>query len=94
MIKWVFKVIGLLLLAGIIFLALSLWKGGDPFRWLGQKTEQAGEIAKKKSEELGKEADKIKKRTDTVRDTTKKVTDGIRRTGDKVKELTGSETEK
>jgi hypothetical protein len=94
MIKWVFKVIGLLLLAGIIFFALSLWKGGDPFRWLGQKTEQAGEIAKKKSEELGKEADKIKKRTDTVRDTTKKVTDGIRRTGDKVKELTGSETEK
>jgi hypothetical protein len=94
MIKWVFKVIGLLLLAGIIFLAISLWKGGDPFRWLGQKTEQAGEIAKEKSEELGKEADKIKKRTDAVRDTTKKVTEGIRKTGDKVKELTGSKNEK
>lgn len=94
MIKMIFKLIGLFLLALVIFLALSLWKGGDPFRWFGYKSEQAGEILKEKSEDLGKEADRIKKRTDSVRDTTKKVTDGIRKTGDKVKDFTGSKTDK
>jgi len=94
MIKWIFKIIGLLLLAVVIFLAISLWKGGDPFRWLGQKSEQAGELVKEKSEEMGKEADKIKQRTDTVRDTTKKVTGGIKKTREKIKEITGSKTEK
>jgi hypothetical protein len=93
MMKWILKMIGLLLLAIIIFLTLSLWKGGDPFRWLGHKSEQAGEIVKEKSEELGKEADKIKQRTDAVRDTTKKVTKGIRKTGETIQELTGSKTD-
>lgn len=94
MIKMIFKIIGLLILAVIIFLAISVWQGGDPFRWLGQKSEQAGEIVKEKSEEVGKEADKIKQKTDTVRDTTKTVTEGIKKTGDKIKELTGSKTDK
>jgi hypothetical protein len=93
MIKWVFKTIGLLLLAVIIFLALALWKGGEPFRWLGRQSEQAGEMVKEKSEELSKEADKIKQKTDAVRETTKKVTKGIRRTGEKIKEFSGSGTE-
>jgi hypothetical protein len=44
MIKLILKLIGLFILAVIIFLALSLWKGGDPFRWLGYKSEQAGEV--------------------------------------------------
>jgi len=94
MIKWIFKIIGLLILTVIIFLALALWQGGKPFRWLGQKSEQAGEIVKEKSEEMGKEADKIKQRTDRVRDTTKKVTGGIKKTGEKIKEFTGSKTDK
>ena len=86
--------IGIIIISAIIFLALSFWLGGAPFRWLGQKSEQAGEIVKEKSEEMGKEADKIKQRTDTVRDTTKKVTDGIKKTGEKIKEFTGSKTDK
>jgi uncharacterized membrane protein len=94
MIKLIFKLIGLFFLVVIIFLALSLWKGGDPFRWFGNKSEQAGEILKEKSEDLGKEADKIKKRTDSMRDTTNKVTEGIRKTGDKVREFTGAKTDK
>jgi hypothetical protein len=94
MIRMIFKIIGLFLLGVIIFLALSLWKGGDPFRWFAHKSEQAGEIVKEKSEELGKEADKIKKRTDSVVDTTKKVKEGIRKTEDTVKEFTGTKTDK
>jgi hypothetical protein len=94
MIKLLFKIIGLLILSVIVFLILSLWKGGDPFRWFGHKSEQAGEILKEKGEELGKEADKIKKRTDSVRDTTKKVEEGIRKTEEKVKEFTGTKADK
>lgn len=86
--------IGIMIISAIVFLALSFWLGGDPFRWLGQKSEQAGEIVKEKSEEMGKEADKIKQRTDEVRDTTKKVTGGIKKTGEKIKEFTGSKTDK
>jgi hypothetical protein len=83
-----------MIISAIIFLALSFWLGGDPFRWLGQKSEQVGEIVKEKSEEMGKEADKIKQKTDTVKDTTKKVTSGIQKTRDKIKEFTGSKTDK
>jgi len=94
MLKLLFKILGLLILAVIVFLSLSLWKGGDPFRWFAHKSEQAGEILKAKSEELGAEADKIKKRTDSVIDTTNKVKEGLRKTEDKVKEFTGTKTDK
>jgi hypothetical protein len=94
LIKLLFKIFGLLILAIIVFLILSLWKGGDPFRWFAHKSEQAGEILKEKSEELGEEADKIKKRTDSVRDTTKKVKEELRKTEDRVREFTGTKTDK
>lgn len=93
MIKLIFKLIALFVLAILLFLALSIWKGGDPFRWLGHKSEQAGDVLKQKGEDLGEKADKIKRRTDAVRDTTKKVTEGIRETGNKVRKFTGSEAE-
>jgi uncharacterized membrane protein len=94
MIKGIFKIIGLIILAVIIFLALSLWQGGKPFRWFGQKTEKAGEVIKEKSEEIGKEADRIKERKDDIRDTTKKVSEGLRKTGDKIKDITSPSKEK
>ncbi len=89
MFKLIKQLIGLAIIAGLIFLALSLWKGGKPFRWFGEKSEIAGEVIKKKSEELGKEADNIKKKTNDVHGTTKKVTEGVRKAGEKVKEVTG-----
>jgi hypothetical protein len=94
MIKGIFKIIGLIILAIIIFLALSLWQGGKPFRWFGQKTEKAGEVIKEKSEEIGKEADRIKEKKDDIGDTTKKVSDGLRKTGDKIKDITSPSKEK
>jgi uncharacterized membrane protein len=94
MIKGIFKIIGLIILAVIIFLALSLWQGGKPFRWFGQKTEKAGEVIKEKSEEIGKEADRIQERKDDIKDTTKKVSEGLRKTGDKIKDITGPSKEK
>jgi len=93
MIRWIFKIIGLLLLAVIVFFVISFLKGGDPFRWLGHKSEQAAEIVRERSEELGQEADKIKERTDSVRGTTKKIAEGLKKTGDKVKEFSGSKTD-
>lgn len=89
MFKLIKQLIGLTIIAGLIFLALSLWKGGKPFRWFGEKSEIAGEVIKKKSEEIGKEADDIKKKTDNVQSTTKKVADSVKKAGEKVKEVTG-----
>ncbi len=94
MFRLLFKVLGLFVLAVIIFLALSLWKGGDPFRWLGQQSERAGELLKEKSEELGKEADKLKEKVGAVQDTTKKVTEGVKKTGETLKEFTGTKADK
>ena len=88
------RLIGLLIVGGIIFFALSFWQGGKPFRWFGDKTEQAGEVIKEKSKEVGNEADKIKEKTEYVKSTTKKIKEGIKKTGDKIKDITGSKDEK
>ena len=94
MIKLIIRLIGLLVIGGIIFLALSLWQGGKPFRWFGEKTEQAGEIIKEKSKAIGYEADEIKKKTENAKGTTKKVADGIKKVGDKIKNIAGANDEK
>ncbi|MDQ7786133.1 MAG: hypothetical protein RDU01_00840 [Thermodesulfovibrionales bacterium] len=94
MFKGIFRLIGLAILAVIIFLALSLWQGGKPFRWFGTQSEKAGEVINKKSGEIAKEADKIKEKTDDIQDTTKKVSNGLRKTGDKMKDITGLKKEK
>ncbi len=94
MIKMIFKIIGLIILSLIVFLVLSIWMGGDPFRWLGIKSEQAGEIVREKSEDVAREADRIKETIDSARDTTKKVTEGVRKTEEAIKEFTGSKKDK
>jgi len=94
MIKLIVRLIGLLVIGGIIFLALSLWQGGKPFRWFGEKTEQAGEIIKEKSRAIGNEADEIKKKTEDAKGTTKKVADGIKKVGDKIRNIAGTNNEK
>jgi hypothetical protein len=94
MFKLIVRLIGLLIIGGIIFLALSFWQGGKPFRWFGEKTEQVGEVIKEKSKEVGNEADKIKEKTEYVKGTTKKIREGIKKTGEKIKDITGSKDEK
>jgi hypothetical protein len=88
------RLIGIIIIAALVFLALSLWKGGKPFRWLGTKSEQAGEVIKKQSEEVGEEADKIKKKTEDIKGTTKKVREGMKKTEEKIRDIAGSEKEK
>jgi hypothetical protein len=92
--KFVGRIIGMAIIAGIIFLALSLWQGGKPFRWLERQFEQAGEVVRNKSNQLAEEADKIKKKAENVTDITSKVTDGIRKAGKKLRDITGRKDNK
>ena len=94
MFKMLIRLIGIIIIAAIVFLSLSLWQGGKPFRWFGKKSGQAGEILKEKSQEVGEQADKLKEKTEDIRDTTKKVGDGIRRTGEKIRDIAGSKADK
>jgi type VI protein secretion system component VasK len=89
MFKLIRRLIAIAIITAIVFLALSLWQGGKPFRWFGKKSEQAGEVLKKKSEEVGDEADKIKKRSEDVKDTSKKVGDTMKKTKEKIKNISG-----
>ncbi len=76
MIKPIIKLIFLGILAGIVFIALSIYGGGEKFRWFGKKVEQ-------QSERVGDRADKIKRGSDTV-------IKGIEKTTKMVKEIAGS----
>jgi len=91
MFKMIRRIIALALIAGIVFLALSLWKGGDPFRWFGKQSEKAGEIIRDKSEDIGKEADRIKEQSGDMKEATEKVKHGIENTGKIVKEISGTQ---
>jgi hypothetical protein len=88
--KLIGRLIGVAAIAGIVFLALSLWQGGKPFRWFGRQSEQAGELVRKKSYQFAEDADKIKKKTDNVTDTTKKMTEDIRKVGEKIRFIAGA----
>jgi hypothetical protein len=94
MFKLITRLIGIIILAGIVFLALAMWEGGKPFRWVGIKSKQAGEAIMKKSEEIGAEADRIRKKSETIRSVTERVGGGIKKTGEKIKDITGAKKEK
>lgn len=94
MFKLLRRLIFFTVIALIIFFAISLWRGGEPFRWFGKKSEKAGEVIKQKSEEIGQKADRIKKTSEGIKQTTKKVKSSIEKTQEKVKDLTGPNTEK
>jgi hypothetical protein len=94
MFRLIRRLIGFIILAAIVFMALALWQGGSPFRWFGKKSEQAAEVVKNKSEEAAEKADEIKKKTDEFKSTTKKVGDGVKKTEEKIKEISGSKSDK
>ncbi len=70
MFKLIFRSISIILFFIFLTIGLSLWKGGEPFRWIGEGTQTIGEsfnafgdfvddiIAG--SQELGKDYDKLK----------------------------------
>ncbi len=61
MIRLIRGIIRLAVIALIIFFAVSIWKGGDEFRWFGQKLGEKADVIKGKKDEA---AEKIKKFTD------------------------------
>jgi methyl-accepting chemotaxis protein len=89
MFKLVTRLMGIVVVAGLILLALSMWEGGQPFRWIGIKSQQAGEAIRKRSEELGEAADKIRKKAGSVRNVTERVTEGIEEAGTKIENIAG-----
>lgn len=42
MFRFIFRVIGLILITLILITGIAIWKGGEPFRWFGRKTEAIG----------------------------------------------------
>ena len=88
------RILGLIIIAALVFLALALWQGGSPFRWFGKKSEQAAEVIKKKSEQAAEKADEIKKKTSDIKSTTKKVREGVKKTEEKIREISGSKSDK
>ncbi|MBI5050275.1 MAG: hypothetical protein HZC11_05235 [Nitrospirae bacterium] len=45
MFKFIFKTIAVIVILIIIVVVVAFWKGGEPFRWIGKKTESAGRAA-------------------------------------------------
>jgi hypothetical protein len=71
MFKIVRKIFCLVIIALILFVGITIWGGGDKFRWLGEK---AGEIIQKGADKLGEKADKIKEDIETTKEKVKKWT--------------------
>lgn len=85
MCKIIKKLVCIIIIALALFIGITIWgKGGDKFRWIGEKT---GGIIKKGTDKLGEEADKIKEKTETTKEKVKEWTD-------KKKENAGDKKEK
>lgn len=72
MCKIIKKIICIVVIALALFIGITIWgKGGDKFRWIGEKT---GGIIKKGADKLGEKADEIKEKTVTTKEKVKKWT--------------------
>jgi hypothetical protein len=72
MCKIIRKIICIVIIALALFIGITIWgKGGDKFRWIGEKT---GGIIKKGADKLGEKADEIKEKTGTTKEKVKKWT--------------------
>lgn len=78
MFKFITKLILLCILIFIVFIVLSVYSGGEKFRWFGKKVEL-------ESQKVGEKADQIKQGS-------QKVIKGMEKTTEKVKEFTGSKS--
>lgn len=77
MFKLFIRLICLSIISLIAFLIISLYSGGEKFRWFGKKVEE-------KTETIGRTADSIK-------DKGEKAIKGIEKVKEKIKDLTGKE---
>ncbi len=60
MIKFVKRIILLLILLGIVAVYFAVTGGGSKFRWLGEQSEEAGKTIKEKLDETAETADEVK----------------------------------
>lgn len=74
MFKLFIRLICLSIITLIAFFIISLYSGGEKFRWFGKKVEE-------KTESLGKTADRIKETGD-------KTLKGLEKAKEKIKDLT------
>lgn len=77
MFKLIFRLICLSIISLIALLIISLYTGGEKFRWFGKKVEE-------KTESIGRTADSIK-------DKGEKAMKGIEKAKEVIKDITGKE---
>ncbi|NOZ24571.1 MAG: hypothetical protein GXO94_00535 [Nitrospirae bacterium] len=82
MFKLIRRLICISVIAVAAFVVIALLKGGEPFKWFGEKSEEAGKLIHEKSDELAEKADelqrtkkKLKEQTEKVREIKKEITD-------------------
>ncbi len=79
MFKLIWRLVVFAIIVLIAFIVLSIYSGGEKFRWLGKEVEH-------ESRKIGEKADEIKKKSD-------KVIKGIKTTKEKVEDPTGRKHE-
>ncbi len=47
MFKLLFRILSLVVILIVIIVVLTIWKGGGPFKWVGEKTVEIGESIEK-----------------------------------------------
>jgi len=87
MCKFIKRMICLFVLTAVAIGAVAFLEGGDPFRWLGRRSEETGKVIRKKSDKLADEVDKIKR---TTRDVKKEVDVVKRKTEKFLKKKSGN----
>ncbi|VAX31688.1 hypothetical protein MNBD_NITROSPIRAE03-1120 [hydrothermal vent metagenome] len=73
MFKLIKRFICLAIIAVVAFIVIAVLKGGEPFKWVGQKSEEAGKLIQEKSNELAERADEIQKTKEKLKEQTEKV---------------------
>jgi hypothetical protein len=73
MFKLIFRTVFLILFIIILIAGLAIWKGGEPFRWVGGKTEAVG----KAIIHFGDIVDELKNEKKKAQKTLKRVKEAI-----------------
>jgi gas vesicle protein len=96
MLKFLKRALILFVVLAIAFIAISIYSGGDQFRWVGnifkKGTDEAAETADLIKDTSEKVTGNVKKTGSKIKDTSKKVTRDMKNTGSKIKDTTEEAT--
>ena len=73
MFKLIFRTIVIIVFVIFLSIGIAVWKGGAPFRWIGEKTVTAGKVIQR----VGDYIDDIKSGTQKVKKTYEEIKDTI-----------------